>query len=111
MGIAMGLPATAMEREDRAFLGVERSATGRYWRSRLDARGEAVALAIAQRGNVPELLARILAARGVEAENADAYLDPTIRTLLPDPYTLSSMPEATARIADAVGRTEQIGIF
>jgi single-stranded-DNA-specific exonuclease len=107
----MGLPAMAKERDERAFLGVERSATGRCWRSRLDARGEAMALAIAQRGNVPELLARILAARGVEAENADAYLDPTIRVLLPDPYTLSSMPEATARIAHAISRGEQTGIF
>jgi single-stranded-DNA-specific exonuclease len=107
----MGLPARALERDERAFLGVEHSATGRVWRPRLDSHGEARALAIAQRGNVPELLARILAARGVEAETATAYLDPSIRTLLPDPFMLTAMPEATARIADAITRGEVIAIF
>src|SRR5688500_11557057 len=107
----MALPASALEREERAFLGVERSATGRCWRSRLDVRGEATATAIAQRNNIPELLARILAARGVAPENVAAYLDPTIRSLLPDPDTLTGMPEAAARIADAIMRGEQIAIF
>ena len=51
----------------RLFLGVERSVCGRAWRDRLDERGAARALAIAQRhDDVPELLARILAGRGVE---------------------------------------------
>jgi hypothetical protein len=34
--------------EQRLFLGVENSATGRAWRDRLDERGAARALAIAQ---------------------------------------------------------------
>ena len=54
---------------NRLFLGVERSATGRAWRDRLDERGSARALAIAQRHDLPELLARILAGRGVEADD------------------------------------------
>jgi single-stranded-DNA-specific exonuclease len=106
----MGLPAEAL-REERAFLGVEHSATGRCWRARLDARGEARALAIAQRGNVPELLARVLAGRGVEPESVAAYLDPTIRTLLPDPFALTAMPEAAQRIADAATRGDSVAIF
>src|SRR5215469_13646525 len=48
---------------NRAFLGVEQSATGRAWRDRLDERGSARALAITQRHQLPELLARILAGR------------------------------------------------
>ena len=47
--------------ESRLFLGVENSATGRAWRDRLDERGAARALAIAQRHDIPELLARIIA--------------------------------------------------
>jgi hypothetical protein len=50
----------------RLFLDVERSVTGRAWRDRLDERATARALAIAQRTAVPELLARVLAGRGVE---------------------------------------------
>ena len=63
----------------RLFLDVEHSACGRAWRDRLDERGTARALAIAQRHNVPELLARILAGRGVGVDEVEAFLDPTVR--------------------------------
>jgi single-stranded-DNA-specific exonuclease len=97
--------------ENRLFLGVENSATGRAWRDRLDERGAARALAIAQRHEIPELLARILAGRNVEADAVDAFLDPTIKRSMPDPNVLTAMPEAVARIADAVTRGESIAIF
>ena len=97
--------------ENRLFLGVENSATGRAWRDRLDERGASRALAIAQRHELPELLARILAGRNVEAGAVDAFLDPTIKRAMPDPNVLTAMPEAAARIADAVMRGESIAIF
>ena len=54
----------------RAFLNVERSASGRRWQARLeDAR---VAEAIAQRHELPEILGRVLAARGVGIDEAEA---------------------------------------
>jgi single-stranded-DNA-specific exonuclease len=97
--------------ENRLFLGVENSATGRAWRDRLDERGASRALAIAQRHELPELLARILAGRNVEADAVDAFLDPTIKRSMPDPNVLTAMPEAAARIADAMTRGESIAIF
>jgi len=97
--------------ENRLFLGVENSATGRAWRDRLDERGAARALAIAQRHELPELLARILAGRIVEADAVDAFLDPTIKGSMPDPNGLTAMPEAATRIADAAMRGESIAIF
>jgi single-stranded-DNA-specific exonuclease len=97
--------------ENRLFLGVENSATGRAWRDRLDERGAARALAIAQRHEIPELLARILAGRNVEADAVDAFLDPTVKRTMPDPNVLTAMPEAATRIADAVRRGESIAIF
>jgi single-stranded-DNA-specific exonuclease len=97
--------------ENRLFLGVENSATGRAWRDRLDERGAARALAIAQRHEIPELLARILAGRNIEADAVDAFLDPTIKGSMPDPNVLTAMPEAAARIADAITRGESIAIF
>ena len=93
------------------FLGVENSATGRAWRDRLDERGAARALAIAQRHDLPELLARILAGRNVEVDAVAAFLDPTIKQSMPDPYVLTAMPEAAERIADAIMRGETIAIF
>src|SRR5256885_7453811 len=105
------LPATALNSSERFFLGVARSATGRAWRDRLDERGNARALNIAQRLGIPELLARVLAGRGVEADEAAAFLDPTIKRLLPDPHTLTEMQAASARIAHAVERGESVAIF
>jgi single-stranded-DNA-specific exonuclease len=93
------------------FLGVENSATGRAWRNRLDERGAARALAIAQRHDLPELLARILAGRNVEVDAVEAFLDPTIKRSMPDPNVLTAMPEASERIADAIGRGETIAVF
>jgi single-stranded-DNA-specific exonuclease len=95
----------------RFFLGVERSVTGRAWRDRLDDRGQARALAIAQRNEIPELLARVLAGRGVEPDEVEAFLDPSIKRLMPDPHTLTAMAAAAVRISDAVGHGESVAIF
>jgi len=56
------------------FLGVERSLTGRAWRPRLDPSGEARALAIAQMGGQGEMLARVLAGRGVGLDEVARHL-------------------------------------
>jgi single-stranded-DNA-specific exonuclease len=108
----MTLAASALPVETPpAFLGVVRSATGKIWRDRLDARGQARALAIVQRYQLPEMLARVLAGRGVEIDKVEDYLDPTIRKLMPDPHTVTAMETAAKRIADAATRGEKVAIF
>ena len=105
-------PATALPVEaPQAFLGVARSLTDKLWRDRLDARGAAKALAIVQRHQLPELLARVLAGRGVDIDAVADFLDPTIRKLLPDPYTVTEMEAAAKRIADAAVKGEKVAIF
>ncbi|MBV1699313.1 MAG: single-stranded-DNA-specific exonuclease RecJ [Hyphomicrobiales bacterium] len=93
------------------FLGVEQSATGRAWRDRLDERGSARALAIAQRHDLPELLARILSGRNVDVDAVEAFLDPAIKRSMPDPNVLTAMPDAAVRLADAIVRGESVAIF
>jgi single-stranded-DNA-specific exonuclease len=105
------LPAVAHAPAESFFLGVERSVTGRAWRDRLDPRGQTRAMTIAQRHGLPELLARVLAGRGVEPDEVEAYLDPSVRRLMPDPHVLVAMEAASARIADAVTRGETVAIF
>src|SRR5215468_11109174 len=107
----MALPALQFNSGDRCFLGVEQSLTGRVWRDRLDDRGAARALAIAQRHGLDELLARVLAGRNVDVDQVESFLDPTIKRLMPDPHTLTAMAAASARIADAIVRGESIAIF
>ncbi len=95
----------------RAFLGVSRSATGRAWCDRLDAAGLARAQGMAQIEGLPDVLARILAGRGVEAADTAHYLEPKLRDLLPDPSVLTGMEAAAKRLAQAVRRAEQVAIF
>src|SRR4030081_2036255 len=108
----MTLPASALPGEaPSAFLGVSHSATGKLWRDRLDARGAARALAIAQRYQLPEMLARVLAGRDVELDAVEDFLDPTIRKLMPDPFTGTQMEAAANAIGDAAVRGGKVPIF
>ena len=68
-----------------------------------------LALAIAQGHGVPDIVARVLAGRGVLPEDAERFLDPTIRDLLPDPASLTDMDKAAERIAEAVLRKREGG--
>ena len=110
MNLALPIRAPVPSGE-RPFLGVAQSFTGRRWIERLDESGRLAALAIAQRQELPDIVARVLAGRGVTAEAAPAFLDPTLRTLMPDPATLSDMDIAAERIADAVIAGQSIAIF
>ncbi|AMS42316.1 MULTISPECIES: single-stranded-DNA-specific exonuclease RecJ [Aminobacter] len=100
-----------MATEKRNFLGVRRSATGVSWEHRLTERQDMLALAIAQGHGVPDIVARVLAGRGVLPEDTERFLDPTIRDLLPDPASLTDMDKAASRLADAVLRSEKVAIF
>ncbi|MCP4384191.1 MAG: single-stranded-DNA-specific exonuclease RecJ [Hyphomicrobiales bacterium] len=99
------------QKERRTFLGVERSVTGRRWVERLDPESGRLAQAIAQKGGVSDILARVLAGRGVDVTVVDDFLDPALKRLMPDPSSLTDMDAAAARIADAVVRGEAIAVF
>lgn len=76
------------------------SVTGRSWRMRPHNANDA--LAIAQQLGLPSLMGAILAARGVTPHTAEAFLHPTLRTSLPDPFHLKDMDKAAKRIAQEV---------
>ncbi|MCQ1572560.1 single-stranded-DNA-specific exonuclease RecJ [Neorhizobium galegae] len=108
---ALSSTAETVDPVPRAFLGVERSAGDQRWVSRLDQAAQNRALAIAQIHGIPDLVARVLAGRGVTLDDAPAFLDPTIRSLMPDPYTLTDCEKAVLRLADAIARQEKVAIF
>lgn len=97
--------------ESRIVLGVNRSVSGRLWRERLDAVSAVWAETIAQRFGMPDLIARVIAARGVDPDQAEGFLQPRLKTLMCDPSALIDMDAAAARIADAVVGGERIAIF
>ena len=96
---------------ERFFLGIKQSATGQKWVDRLGLREANTALAIAQHHGISDLVARVLAGRGVSVEGAPEFVDPTLRNLMPDPATLTDMDKAAGRIADAIARRETVAIF
>ena len=91
-------------------LGVQQSLTGRRWVWRAG-EAERVGQGLAQTLGVPELMGRLLAARGVSAGDAPDYLDPTLRAMLPDPSSIVDMDVAAVRMADAVMAGECVGVF
>ncbi len=95
----------------RPVLGVACSTLGRAWHARLDDAGLSRALSIVQAHGHPDLLARVLAGRGVGVAEAEDHLAPTLRRAMPDPDGIQGMGAAVARLAAALGRAEAVGII
>ncbi len=92
-----------------SFLNVGESFTGRRWVAR--DYDERQALAMAQRYGLPDVVARALAARGLDVETAERFLEPRLRDLLPDPSLLKDMDKAVARLKKAIEGGEKIAVF
>jgi single-stranded-DNA-specific exonuclease len=90
-------------------LGVEQSLSGQswYWRTH-DPRETA---AMAQRHDLPEIMARVLNARGTTCETIESVLSPTLREALPDPSIFQDMETGAARVVQAIRHKETIVIF
>jgi single-stranded-DNA-specific exonuclease len=91
------------------FLGVARSLTGRVWRERpadLD-----LARRHALQHGLNEPLARALAARGVQTEQAGAFLQPTLKALFPDPSCFMDMDKAAEILIDALIGERKVAVF
>ncbi len=93
-----------------AFLGIERSATGRRWDGPEPA-VERLAEAIARTDSLPLPVALVLARRGVAPGEGARFLAPSLRDLMPDPLTLRDMGAASDRLAAAAAGGERIAVF
>jgi single-stranded-DNA-specific exonuclease len=90
-------------------LGVTNSLSGRRWLWRTGE--ERVAAGIAQKLDLPEIVSRLLSARGIGIDAAATFLEPTLRVLLPDPSAMTDMDVAADRLADAVRRGETVAVY
>ena len=95
--------------ESAAFLGVGQSVGGKRWTLR--AGDERSALQMAQQLGLPEIVARVLAGRGVDIDAAPRFLEPRLRDQLPDPSHLKDMDKAAARLATAIREGRPIAVF
>ena len=92
-----------------AFAGVETSIMGRRWVLR--GTDERAALAMSQALGLSDIVAQVLASRGVALEEAERFLTPTLKDLLPDPSRFKDMDKAAARLAVAVTSKQKIALF
>lgn len=105
---ALMQPQTLPQR-DGAGLEVARSLLGKRWAfTPFDAR---VAAAISQTYGISELMGRLICQREVGFDAVPGFLDPTLKSSLPDPSRLKDMDRAAARIADALMQGQKIAVF
>jgi single-stranded-DNA-specific exonuclease len=95
---------------DRAFLDVDTSLTGRRWAGP-SAASDRLAEAMMQATRLPLPLCHTLVARNVPPAEAQAYLAPALRDLMPDPLRLRDMGPAAARFLAAIATRQRIAIF
>jgi len=66
---------------------------------------------LAQQTALPYTVCRILAGRGIKAETADAFLNPKLKNLMPDPSCLKDMDKTASFLADLIEKKQKIGII
>lgn len=90
-------------------LNVEQSVNGYRWiHKKCDTR---LALTIQQQFGLPEIVARILSSRGIQLNEIEAFLNPTLKNNLPNPFSLKDMEKAAHRMARAIMAGEPIGLM
>ena len=95
----------------RPVLGIVKSANQCIWKERLDTAGLGRAEAINRNFDISDILSRVLAAKDIDPDKANAYLDPSMRDLMPDPSSLTDMDNAVVRLSRAINDNEKIAIF
>jgi len=91
------------------YLGVSQSLSGKAWRQRPT--DEKLAAEHARRLQAPDLVGRMLAARGVALDDAQLFLNPTLKDLFPDPSTFADMDTAAGAILDAIVSGRPTAVF
>lgn len=92
-----------------AAMNVSQSFSGRRWA--LAPYDEDKARALVHAHQLPGIIARLLVSRGVAVEEAQDYLHPTLKKLLPEPLSLQCMDKAVARTVAAVKAGERIAVY
>lgn len=85
------------------------SAGGRRWRL-IEADARRVQSLLPAVGG-SDLLARLLAIRGVDAAGAPGYLAPTLREFFPDPSSFADMDKAAGIVLDAIQDGRKVVVF
>ncbi len=72
---------------------------------------ERLATTIRQRFELSEVLSNLLAAREISLDEIENFLEPKIKTSLPDPFELGDMDKAVDHVVEAIFAGKKITIF
>ena len=87
----------------------EESASGAVWQlAEIDERRAAQ---ISQRHGLPDLIAKLLVERGIVDEQVETFLNPKLKTSLPDPLMFQDMKAGAERLTAAIIAGEKVAIF
>ena len=98
-----------MQAFDLKDLEDKKSLQGRYWRHR--SCDERAAAALSQKLGVPDVIGRLMAARGISVEDGGGFLNPSLKNTLPNPFQLKDMARAAERVVQAILSGEKIAIL
>lgn len=90
-------------------LDVTESFGGRFWR--IQQPDEAQVRALVPHLDGSDLLARLLAPRGLSPATLDTYLSPTLKALFPDPSGFRDMDKAAELALDAILTGQRVTVF
>ena len=57
------------------------------------------------------ILLQLLVSRNISSKKIEDFINPKLKNLLPDPYTIDDMKRASDKICDFIKRKKRIGIF
>ena len=101
--------AAAEKASAESFLGVDASLSGKRWVRRPG--DQRLGLTISQRYGLPDVIGQVLASRGVELDAVEAFLNPALKSSIPDPSHLKDMDAGAERLASAIMQGETISVF
>ena len=88
---------------------MDKSVLGKYWSPR--PYNENFVLEIARTLNINDFLAKILSRNVANIDEAIDFLNPKLKSLLPDPFHLKDMRQAVERVACALINKEKVCIY
>lgn len=91
------------------LFGVDNSLGGRFWT--LAPLDETKVRAFSLGTGLPDIVSRLLVARGVDPGQAGIFLKPTLRDTFPDPSTFQDMERAAGLLLDALLEGRNVVVF
>ena len=61
--------------------------------------------------SLDEITSKLLSIRQIKKEDIISFLNPSIKSSLPNPYDMTDMEKSTLRIVKAINQKEKLGIF